>query len=125
MKAANFRYARPSSLTEALRILDSEGPAAKWIAGGQSLGPMLNLRVVQPAALIDVSALAELRRVDLEGGDLVLAPASPTPISRTDAPARSTAGRWRGSPPASPIARCETAGRSAAVSVTPIPPPIG
>ena len=49
MKAANFDYERPASLEDALRILDSEGPAAKLIAGGQSLGPMLNLRVVQPA----------------------------------------------------------------------------
>ena len=72
MKAANFRWARPSSIAEALLILDSEGPGAKLIAGGQSLGPMLNLRVVQPTALIDVSALAEFRRAEVEGGELVL-----------------------------------------------------
>ena len=72
MKAANFRYERPASLEDALRILDSEGPAAKLIAGGQSLGPMLNLRVVQPAALIDISALPELRSAHVEGDELVL-----------------------------------------------------
>jgi carbon-monoxide dehydrogenase medium subunit len=72
MKAANFRYERPASLEDALRILDAEGPAAKLIAGGQSLGPMLNLRVVEPAALIDISALPELRRARMEGDELVL-----------------------------------------------------
>jgi aerobic carbon-monoxide dehydrogenase medium subunit len=72
MKAANFRYERPASLEDALRVLDSEGPAAKLIAGGQSLGPMLNLRVVQPPALIDISALPELRSAYVEGDELVL-----------------------------------------------------
>ena len=72
MKAANFRYERPASLEDALRILDSEGPAAKLIAGGQSLGPMLNLRVVQPPTLIDISALPELRRAGVEDGELVI-----------------------------------------------------
>jgi carbon-monoxide dehydrogenase medium subunit len=72
MKPANFRYERPASLEDALRILDAEGPAAKLIAGGQSLGPMLNLRVVQPPALIDISALPELRRAHVEGDELVL-----------------------------------------------------
>jgi carbon-monoxide dehydrogenase medium subunit len=72
MKAANFRYERPASLLDALRVLDSEGPAAKLIAGGQSLGPMLNLRVVQPPVLIDISALAELRRATVDGDEIVL-----------------------------------------------------
>src|SRR5271154_2778256 len=72
MKAANFRYVRPASLADALRVLDSEGPAAKLIAGGQSLGPMLNLRLVQPPSLIDISALPELRRASGEGDELVL-----------------------------------------------------
>jgi carbon-monoxide dehydrogenase medium subunit len=72
MKPAKFRYLRPRDIADALLMLDAEGPAAKVIAGGQSLGPMLNLRVVQPVALIDVSALPELRRAGLEGGELVL-----------------------------------------------------
>ena len=72
MKSSDFRYRRPASVAEALQILDSDGPGAKLIAGGQSLGPMLNLRVVQPTTLIDISALAELRRASLEGDALVL-----------------------------------------------------
>ena len=72
MKAASFRYERAASVQEALRILDSEGPAAKLIAGGQSLGPMLNLRIVQPPVLIDISAISELRRVSADGAGLTL-----------------------------------------------------
>lgn len=72
MKAASFRYERPAHILAALRILDSEGPAAKLIAGGQSLGPMLNLRVVQPPVLVDISALPELRQVTVDSADLVI-----------------------------------------------------
>jgi carbon-monoxide dehydrogenase medium subunit len=72
MKASNFRYERPANLEGALRIFDSEGPGAKLIAGGQSLGPMLNLRVVQPTTLIDVSALRELRHARVEDDELSL-----------------------------------------------------
>ncbi len=72
MKSGDFRYRKPASVAEALQILDSEGPGAKLIAGGQSLGPMLNLRVVQPTTLIDISALAELRHAGDEDDELVL-----------------------------------------------------
>ena len=84
MKAANFRYERPASLEDALRVLDSEGPAAKLIAGGQSLGPMLNLRVVQPPALIDISALPEEARYSL---------ADPSSIHCTFLPGAGTHGK--------------------------------
>ncbi len=72
MKSGDFGYRKPASVAEALQILDSEGPGAKLIAGGQSLGPMLNLRVVQPTTLIDISALAELRRAGVDGDEIVL-----------------------------------------------------
>ena len=72
MKSGDFRYRKPASVAEALQILDSDGPGAKLLAGGQSLGPMLNLRVVQPTTLVDISALAELRRAGVEGDEIVL-----------------------------------------------------
>ena len=72
MKPVDFAWRRPADVAEALRIADGEGPGAKWIAGGQSLGPMLNLRVVRPSALIDISALAQLRSAGVEGDELVL-----------------------------------------------------
>jgi aerobic carbon-monoxide dehydrogenase medium subunit len=60
MKPAKFEYERPVSLDAALRLL-AENPGAKLIAGGQSLGPMLNLRLATPSLLIDISRLEELR----------------------------------------------------------------
>ena len=72
MKPADFRYRRPASIAEAVSIARAEGPGAKFLAGGQSLGPMLNLRVVRPTALIDISAIPELRRSDIDGDELVL-----------------------------------------------------
>ena len=60
MKPAPFRYHRPQSLGEALGLLGEFGADAKLIAGGQSLGPMMNLRLVQPAELIDLNALSGL-----------------------------------------------------------------
>jgi carbon-monoxide dehydrogenase medium subunit len=59
MKASAFDYARPRDLQEALKIL-SESENAKAAAGTQSLGPMLNLRVVQPSVLVDLRFIEEL-----------------------------------------------------------------
>src|SRR5258705_1356103 len=59
MKASAFDYARPRDLREALKIL-SENENAKAAAGTQSLGPMLNLRLVQPALLVDLRFIEEL-----------------------------------------------------------------
>jgi aerobic carbon-monoxide dehydrogenase medium subunit len=61
MKPASFDYERPSSLGEALELLAEPGVFAKVIAGSQSLGPMLNLRLAQPDLLIDICAIPELR----------------------------------------------------------------
>lgn len=60
MKPAAFDYFRPSSLEEALQQLAACGDNAKVIAGGQSLGPMLNMRLALPSALIDLNDLTEL-----------------------------------------------------------------
>ena len=60
MKPAAFDYFRPSSLEEALQQLAACGESAKVIAGGQSLGPMLNMRLATPSDLIDLNDLTEL-----------------------------------------------------------------
>ena len=73
MKAAAFEYTRPGSLQEALRARAHEG-RAKLMAGGQSLGPMLNLRLARPPVVIDISGLAELRTVTRQDGGLRVAP---------------------------------------------------
>jgi carbon-monoxide dehydrogenase medium subunit len=63
MKSAKFRYERPTSLDAALRMLADNG-GARAIAGGQSLGPMLNLRLAEPDLIVDISRLPELTRID-------------------------------------------------------------
>ncbi|WP_158670568.1 FAD binding domain-containing protein [Bradyrhizobium guangdongense] len=72
MKPASFAYERPCDLTAALSMLAAGSGSAKIIAGGQSLGPMLNLRLVQPELIVDISGLAELKRAEVSGGELVL-----------------------------------------------------
>jgi carbon-monoxide dehydrogenase medium subunit len=59
MKAPAFDYARPKDVEGALKFLSTEN--SKAVAGSQSLGPMLNFRVVQPALLVDLRFVAELR----------------------------------------------------------------
>lgn len=68
MKAAQFEYVKPATLVQALQTLASSGGQAKLMAGSQSLGPMLNLRLARPAQVLDVSRLNELRSVELVRG---------------------------------------------------------
>jgi carbon-monoxide dehydrogenase medium subunit len=67
MKPAAFDYLRPRDLGEALAALRSAAGDAKPIAGGQSLGPMLNLRLARPKLLVDVSKIESLRQIRDEG----------------------------------------------------------
>src|SRR5262249_61867899 len=62
MKAARFDYVRPADVGEALAALAKADGGAKLLAGGQSLGPMLNLRLAPPSLLVDGSALASLQQ---------------------------------------------------------------
>ncbi len=68
MKAASFEYVMPATLVETLRALARSDGQAKLMAGSQSLGPMLNLRLARPAQVVDVSRLDELRSVELVEG---------------------------------------------------------
>jgi carbon-monoxide dehydrogenase medium subunit len=67
MKAAVFDYMRPKDVGEALKALASMQGEAKPIAGGQSLGPMLNLRLARPKLLVDVSRIDSLKEIKDEG----------------------------------------------------------
>ena len=67
MKAASFDYLRPRDLGEALHALKGANGEAKPIAGGQSLGPMLNLRLARPKLLVDVSRIQTLKEIKDEG----------------------------------------------------------
>ncbi len=64
MKPVDFAYARPATLQATLELLQDESRGAKIIAGGQSLGPMLNMRLVRPSLLVDITGLEELRRIE-------------------------------------------------------------
>ena len=63
MKPVDFTYHRATGLDDALQRLNAGGDGAKLLGGGQSLGPMLNLRLARPRALIDVSSIAALRAI--------------------------------------------------------------
>jgi carbon-monoxide dehydrogenase medium subunit len=66
MKAANFAYHRPETVKEAATLLDEYGDDAKILAGGQSLVPMLAMRLTSFENLVDISRVAELQSIDLE-----------------------------------------------------------
>ncbi|WP_175775183.1 xanthine dehydrogenase family protein subunit M [Burkholderia anthina] len=72
MKPARFDYERPTDLAEAVALLGRDDIVVKALAGGQSLGPMLNLRLVQPDLLVDITGLAELKRVELADDAIVV-----------------------------------------------------
>ena len=70
MKAARFDYERAESLAHALDLLTLNRSDTKFIAGSQSLGPMLNLRLARPRTVIDISSLSALRNITQEGSML-------------------------------------------------------
>lgn len=72
MKAARFDYERPNSLSEALALLQQSHRSAKPLAGGQSLVPMMNLGLVNPDMIVDLSGLRDLRCVQEERDHLFI-----------------------------------------------------
>ncbi len=72
MIPASFDYVRPASLTDAVQALADGGDDAKVIAGGQSLLPLLRLRLAYPELLVDIGGLDELRGVTDAGDSLLI-----------------------------------------------------
>jgi CO/xanthine dehydrogenase FAD-binding subunit len=68
VKPPRFDYVRPDSLEEALAVLAEHGDEAKALAGGQSLVPMLNMRLARPAVLVDVNRIAGLDGITADNG---------------------------------------------------------
>lgn len=66
MKAPSFNYARPDTVAEAIRLLSRSPDDTRILAGGQSLVPMLNLRVVSPSVLIDINQIPALNAIKVE-----------------------------------------------------------
>ena len=67
MKPAAFGYHRAASVADAVALLSAYEGSARVIAGGQSLMPMLNMRLIRPDALVDVNALRELGGIRPDG----------------------------------------------------------
>ncbi len=72
MIPAEFDYVAPTSLADAVRALGEAGEDAKILAGGQSLIPVLRLRLAFPTVLVDLSRVPELRGVSEDDGSLVI-----------------------------------------------------
>lgn len=70
MKPAPFEYYVPDSIEQVLELLHEHGDGAKLLAGGQSLVPAMNFRVVQPGMLIDLNRIEELSYIHQEDGTL-------------------------------------------------------
>jgi aerobic carbon-monoxide dehydrogenase medium subunit len=70
LKPAPFRYARPATLEETVGLLAEADGEARLLAGGQSLLPLLNMRLLRPAVLIDLALVPELRVLAREEHDL-------------------------------------------------------
>lgn len=66
MKAAPFDYVRAASVAEACELLRQDGGDVKLIAGGQSLTPMMAMRLTRPSRLVDINEIAALRFIALE-----------------------------------------------------------
>ena len=64
MKPAKFDYYAPTELEEALDLLNEHGDDAKILAGGQSLVPMMNMRLARPAVIIDINRISALNYVE-------------------------------------------------------------
>src|SRR4030081_2484448 len=72
MKMPAFEYACPTTLSEAVSLLASGNGEAKLLAGGQSLVPMLAFRLAQPALLVDLRKVPDLRKIDIGSNAVAL-----------------------------------------------------
>ncbi|MFC7392842.1 FAD binding domain-containing protein [Scopulibacillus cellulosilyticus] len=72
MKPAVFDYYNPESLKESLVLLDKYGFDAKILSGGQSLVPMMNMRLARPEILIDINNIEELNYIRLKEDEMII-----------------------------------------------------
>jgi carbon-monoxide dehydrogenase medium subunit len=74
MYPPRFEYFAPTTLDEALSVLERYGDEAKVLAGGQSLIPLMKLRFAEPRAVVDINRVADLDFLSDEGGSLLIGP---------------------------------------------------
>lgn len=72
MKPASFEYVRPDSVEHAVEELARHGGEARPLAGGQTLGPMLNLRLALPSCLVDLGGIGALKRIERRGDRIII-----------------------------------------------------
>src|SRR5712692_7867073 len=72
MKPPKFRYFAPGSVEEALTLLAEHADGGRVLAGGQSLVPLMNMRLVQPSVLVDINGIHELAYVKAWNGGLAI-----------------------------------------------------
>lgn len=72
MKPVRFDYERPADLRAVIGLLQNDDAVVKIVAGSQSLGPMLNMRLVQPDLLVDITGIAELKRVEVSDTSITI-----------------------------------------------------
>jgi carbon-monoxide dehydrogenase medium subunit len=74
MKPAPFDYVAPTTIREACSLLAEAGGGATLLAGGQTLMPLLNLRMSQPFIVVDINRIAELKGVTRTDGGTRIGP---------------------------------------------------
>ena len=89
MKPPRFDYLAPTSLDETLDLLHQHGDAARVLAGGQSLVPLLNFRLVRPTLLIDLNEVPGLDGIRIDDGWLAIGAMTRQRAVETSAPARA------------------------------------
>ena len=72
MKPARFDYIKPATLSEAVEALVATDGEGKILAGGQSLLPLLNFRMVRPSVLVDINGLKDLSFIEARGDSVVI-----------------------------------------------------
>lgn len=72
MRPAAFELAMPEEVDEALALLEGAGPETLLIAGGQTMIPLLNMRLSTPTRLIDLNRIASLSFIELKGADATI-----------------------------------------------------
>lgn len=104
MKPAPFKYAEPATIAETVAVLGEYGFGAKVIAGGQSLVPLMNMRLSQPEVLVDLNSVSELNYIrPYDGGVAIGATArqrelEENPLIAERAPAIRSVAEWIGHP---------------------------
>lgn len=102
MKPPPFDYCSPSTVQEVVDLLGRYGADARILAGGQSLVPLMNLRLMRPAVLIDLNRCRELDYIDLRGDELAFGPmvrqikAAQSPLVHQHCPLVAQALSWTG-----------------------------